>query len=89
MNAQQKIEAEFSIPSIIAVVAAILSFFVPAFWGFVLALVAILFGLIGVVLAFSPRVRGGLASIISMMAGFLGILVALVKTVGWLLGGGA
>lgn len=47
--------------------------------GFVLALVAILFGVIGVVLSLSPNVRGGFASILSLIAGSVAIVVALMK----------
>jgi hypothetical protein len=77
--------AHFSLPSLIAIAAAIGSFATGAFWGFVLAMVAILFGIIGVLLSFSPRVRGGFVSILSMVAGAVGIIVALFKAVAWLL----
>lgn len=72
-------KAGFSIPSIIAVVAAIWSFMAGPGGGFVLALVAILFGVIGVVLSLSPNVRGGFASILSLIAGSVAIVVALMK----------
>lgn len=42
-----------------AVIAAILSFFVGAFWGFVLAIIAIVAAIIGIVVAVSPQ-RGEL-----------------------------
>ena len=69
----------FSIPSIIAIVAAIVSFGTGAFWGTVLALVAIIFGVIGVLLSFAPGVRGGMISTFSLLAGVIGIVVALIK----------
>jgi hypothetical protein len=78
--------AEFSIPSIIAIVAAIASFMVGAFWGLVLALIAIVFGLVGVALAFSPKIRGGMTSTLSLIGGFLGLVAAFFKAVAWLLG---
>jgi hypothetical protein len=69
----------FSIPSVIAIIAAIMSFFAGAGWGFVLALVAIVLGLTGMALAISPRVRGGFISIFSIIAGLLGIFAAILK----------
>jgi hypothetical protein len=71
--------AHFSIPSIIAVVSALISFGAGPFWGFVLAMVAIVFGVLGVLLSMAPSVRGGLVSIISLVAGGLGIVIALIK----------
>lgn len=52
-------KAAFSIPSILAVIAAYFSFTTGAFWGFVLAGIAIVLGLIGLLLSLSPSVRGG------------------------------
>ncbi len=75
----------FSIPSIIAIAAAIASFFVGAGGGFILAIIAIVFGIIGMLLAFSPSVRGGLVSIFSMVLAAIGIVVAIAKAVAWAL----
>jgi hypothetical protein len=77
-------KATFSIPSLIAIVAAFASFAVGAFWGFVLALVALFFGVIGAVMALSPRVRGGMVSILSLIAAAVGIVVAGIKAIAWL-----
>jgi len=87
MDTQETGRAKFSIPSIIAIVAAILSFTTGAFWGFVLAIVAIFFGLIGFFLSFSSRTRGGVVSSFSMLAGFVGVVAAVIKAVGWLMHG--
>ena len=73
--------AKFSIPSIIAVITALLSLVVSAGWGFFLALAAVAFGLLGLVLALSPRVRGGVVSIFAIVAGALGIILALLRFV--------
>jgi hypothetical protein len=78
-------KAKFSVPSLIAIVAALLSFTTGAFWGFVLAVVAIVSGLIGVALSLSPTVRGGLISAFSLMAGSIGLIAALIKALRWLL----
>jgi hypothetical protein len=85
MNSRTTSQTSFSIPSIIALVAAILSFVTSPALGLILAIVAIVFGLIGVLLSLSPRVRGGMTSTIGIVAGVIGILVALIKTAGWLL----
>jgi hypothetical protein len=71
----------FSVPAIIAVVCAIASFYTGAAMGFLLALVAILMGLIGVALALAPGVRGGVASVLSILLGAIGIVAAIFKLV--------
>ncbi len=71
----------FSIPSIIAIAAAIASFFVSAGGGFILAIVAIIFGVIGILVSLAPSVRGGFISILSLIVGAIGIVVAIVKAV--------
>ena len=73
--------AKFSIPSILAVACALLSFVVSAGWAFILALAAVAFGLLGVILALSPRVRGGMVSIIAMVTGGIGVILALLRLV--------
>lgn len=72
-------KAAFSIPSIIAVIAAIFSFRLEAFGGFVLACVAIGFGLLGLLLSLSPSVRGGIISFVGIIAGLIGIIAAIFK----------
>lgn len=74
-------EASFSIPSIAAIGAAVLSMVVSAGWGLVLALLAIVLGVVGFAMALSPRVRGGVVSIVSMFAGGLGVLIALLRLI--------
>lgn len=76
--------ASFSLPSLLALAAAIGSFMTGAIWGFVLALIAIVLGLVGVAMAFSARVRGGIVSFLSLAAGFAGIIAALIKAIAWL-----
>ena len=85
MEVQTREAAKFSIPSIIAIVAAIASFPVGALMGFLLAVVAVIFGAIGMILSLSPRVRGGVVSTLAIFAGMLGVLAALVKGVTCLL----
>lgn len=84
MNTTIGEKASFSIPSIIAIVAAILSFYAGAALGMVLALIAIVFGLIGVTVALSPAKRGGVASTFAVFAGLAGIVVAIIKALAWI-----
>jgi hypothetical protein len=70
---------EYSLPSILAIVAAIASFFFGAGLGLLLAVAAIVLGVIGMLLAASPSIRGGIISIISVGAGLLGIIAAVLK----------
>lgn len=71
----------FSIPSIIAIGAAIASFYVGAMGGLLLAIVAIVFGIIGLMLSMSPTVRGGFVSMLSLGLAAIGIVAALIKFV--------
>jgi hypothetical protein len=84
MEAHETKAAKFSIPSIIAIVAAVLSFMTGAVAGMILAVIAIVFGLFGVLLSFSSRRRGGVVSTLSLFAGFIGIVAAVIKAVAWI-----
>ncbi len=70
----------FSIPSIIAIICMVLSFFTGG-WGLFLAIAAIIFGIIGGLMALSPSVRGGMISIISIVLGLLAIIVSFFKII--------
>lgn len=75
----------YSIPSLIALVAAILIFVLksgPMIT--ILAVVAIIFGALGVILSLSPNVRGGVVSIFGIFAGFIGVIIAIAKLLGWI-----
>ena len=71
----------FSIPSILAIICAVASFAVNPGLGFVLAILAIILGGIGVMLALAPQTRGGIASVISILAGAIGIIGAVVRMI--------
>jgi hypothetical protein len=68
--------------SVVAILCAIGSFVMSArdneFFGFILALVAIVAGMLGGVRALSPRVSGGMLSIAAVVLGVLAILFTLV-----------
>lgn len=74
----------FSIPSLISVAAAIGSFMTGATLGLILAVIAILFGILGVVISLSPVKRGGVASTFGIMAGAVGIIAAIIKAIMWM-----
>jgi hypothetical protein len=69
----------FSLPSLIAIGAAIASYFFSPGVGLLLAVIAIGFGVLGVILSMAPGVRGGFVSILSLIAGAIGILIAIIK----------
>ncbi len=73
--------ARFSAPSILALLSAIASLFVTAGWGILLAIAALGFGAVGVLMALSPRVRGGVVSILAMFAAGIGVIVAIVRLI--------
>ena len=72
---------QYSIPSILAFVAAIASFFVRPGTGFLLAMVAIVCGVVGFVMSLSPSIRGGLISVFSLCLAGIGIIVALIRAI--------
>jgi hypothetical protein len=73
------VQPKFSIPSIIAIVAAIASFATGALIGFILAMIAVFFGVIGFLISLSPRHRGGLVSVLGVTGGILGVIAAVFK----------
>jgi hypothetical protein len=68
--------------SIVAIIAAIVSFYCAAkgheFIGMFAAILAVGAGLIGGVKALSPRVSGGILSIIAVVLGALGLIVSFI-----------
>ena len=74
-------KAHFSIPSLIAIAAAIASFFVSPGAGFLLAIVAIIFGVLGFIVALAPSVRGGIVSVLSLMLASIGIVIAIIRAI--------
>lgn len=82
----EKPRASFTIASLIALVAAIASFFQGATFGLLLAIVAIIFGFIGVLLSLSARKRGGIVSFTAVIAGGIGIVAAIIKGLLYLIG---
>lgn len=76
-------KASFSISSIVAIIAAIISFNVGAILGLLMAAVAFIFGVIGLIFALSPGTRGGFLSIMAVILSFIGVIAAIIKAVMW------
>ena len=72
--------------AIIAIISALSGFVVTAFkhpgWGMALALAAIIFGMVGLLTAASPKVGGGLLSVVSMVLGVLCLVLSIVVLIG-------
>ncbi len=79
-------KASFSIPSLISLISSLLIIFVVqnGVGIFLLAGVAIVFGILGLVLSLSPKVRGGIVSFLSIGAGLIGVIIAIVKLFQWI-----
>ena len=70
--------ASYSIPAIIAVICVLLIFFTEGF-DFGWAIGAVVFGLLGAVLALSPAKRGGILSILAIAAGLIAAIVSIIQ----------
>ena len=77
-------KASFSVASIVAIIAAILSFNFGAILGLVMAALALIFGVIGLILALKPDTRGGGLSILAVILSFVGVIAAIIKAVIWI-----
>jgi hypothetical protein len=72
--------AHKSIPSILAIVAALLSFWVQSgIAGIVLAITAIVLGVIGFLLSLAPGIEGGVLSLAAMLLGIIGAVCGLLR----------
>jgi len=69
-----------SLVSLLAVAAAIASFFVHSgVLGLLLAIVAIVLGVAGFLVSFAPRVSGGGLSVLAMLLGIIGAVCGLIR----------
>lgn len=80
-SSNSKSPETFTIPSILSIACAAGSFFVGAIGGIILAVLAIIFGAIGTLLAVSPKRRGGCLSTASIIMGAIGVIAAIAKGV--------
>lgn len=70
----------------IAIIAAIVGWIVlfaayPG-WSFLLNILAVVAGIIGLIMAASPRVSGGIASIVGIVLGAVGVILAIFGMAG-------
>lgn len=63
----------------LAIVAAAIAFFVQPVAGFFLGLLAILLGVLGLLGAFSPKVKGGLLSVVATLLGAVAVVVKIIE----------
>ena len=72
--------------AILSIIAAVGSYFLTFsahhVWGLVTAILSIVLGIFGMLMAVSPRVSGGIISIIAIILGAIGVLVAILAMVG-------
>jgi len=75
--------------AVLGIVAAVLSWVMTfagrPFWGVALGLLGCGLGAVGLVVAASPRVRGGIVSILAIVLAGLGALVGVLGVVGVIL----
>lgn len=76
-------KSSFSLPSILAIIAAILSFNFGAILGLVFAALALIFGALGLFLALAPLTRGGGLSILAVILSVIGVIAAIIKAIMW------
>lgn len=77
------------IMAILAIISSIVSYFLSfsgrPIWGLILGVLALPFGIIGFIMAASPRVSGGIISIISIILGLIAIGIAVLVFIGVIL----
>lgn len=73
----------------IAIIAAGVSFFLTVtgspIWGLLISLVAVLLGIIGLVMAASPKIGGGLVSLLAVILGVMDAGLAVLGIIGVLI----
>ncbi|MDD5203959.1 MAG: hypothetical protein PHS17_00985 [Desulfobacterales bacterium] len=79
---EQKTGAAATVSLVSAILSWIITFTGHPIWGMILGLVAIPAGLIGALMAASPRVGGGLLSVIGIVIGILGLGLAVLGLIG-------
>ncbi|MFP4145909.1 MAG: hypothetical protein ACOCTI_05445 [Phycisphaeraceae bacterium] len=79
-------EQRTGIAAALAIIAAIASYVLTCTgspgWGLLAAGVSVPLGLLGLVIAASPRVSGGILSLVAIVLGLIGILVSALGLIG-------
>jgi hypothetical protein len=71
-----------SIASILAIILAIASFFVHSgIIGLVMAIIAIVLGLIGFTMSILPGTRGGVTSMLAVVLGLIGAICGVIRAI--------
>ncbi len=72
--------------ALLSILAAIICYFLTfsghPFWGFAVAVLSIILGFIGLIMAASPRVSGGIISIVGMVIGAVGVVIGILGMIG-------
>lgn len=83
---ETNVEQRQSAAAITSIIAAVGSYIATCsghpIWGLIAALVSIPAGLIGFVLAASPRIRGGMISLAAIALGVIGLVISILGIVG-------
>lgn len=79
---RQQTGAAATVAIIAAIVGWIVLFAARPGWSFLLNILAVIAGIIGLIMAASPRVSGGIASIIGIVLGAVGIILAIFGMAG-------
>jgi hypothetical protein len=86
MQRTRELRQKTGTAAIISIIAAIGSYYMSftgsPIVGFLLALLAVPLGILGLVMAASPRVRGGLVSIAAIVLGGFGLITAVLAMIG-------
>jgi hypothetical protein len=85
MAIEQKTGTAATIAIVASIASVILTFTTHPGWGLIVALMAVFSGVIGFVMAASPRVSGGILSIVSIVLGVFGLGLAILGIVGVIL----
>jgi len=83
--ADQKAGSAATIALIAAIVSFILTFTGSPVWALLVALLAVGAGILGVIIAASPKIGGGLMSIVAIVLGIVDIGIAVLGIVGVIL----
>jgi hypothetical protein len=78
----QKTATAATVSLIAAILSWIITFTGHPIWGMLLGLISVPAGIIGILMAASPRVSGGVLSIIGIILGILGLGLAVLGLVG-------
>ncbi|MGB3221447.1 MAG: hypothetical protein WBB23_01455 [Desulforhopalus sp.] len=80
--ADQKSGTVATVAIISAVISIFLTFTGSPIWGIVVALLAVVLGIIGVIVSASPKIGGGLISVLAILLGIVDLGIAVLGVIG-------